>query len=169
MRWDDLFADLEGQLHATQSAQFMADVADMTRAERASVELAARVVASAGQSITVTLSDGTTVSGVIVDASTQWLLLGASGPQTLIPLPAVTMLSGLSVQAAPLSEVERRLSLGYALRALSRDRSHVVVHTASGQVRGVINAVGADHLELLTETGMQLTVPHGAIICLRGA
>lgn len=168
MRWDDLFADLEGQLHSAQGQQFMADVADMTRAERASVELAARVMASAGQSVKVTLRDGDTVAGAIVDASAQWLLLGSTGPQTLIPMSAVAMLSGLGTQAAPLSEVERRLSLGHALRALSRDRAHVVVHTAGGQVRGVINAVGADFIDVSSEAGVLVTVPYAAIVSVRG-
>lgn len=146
----------------------MADVADMTRAERASVEFAARVVASVGQSVSLTLGDANAVSGVIVDASAQWILLGATGPQTLVPMTAVAMATGVVPQAAPLSEVERRLSLGHALRALSRDRAHVVVHTRGGQARGVINAVGADHIEVSADGGASVTVPYAAMLMLRG-
>ena len=41
MRWEQLFADMEAQLAAGRLADVRADVAELARAERASVELAA--------------------------------------------------------------------------------------------------------------------------------
>ncbi|PKQ25474.1 MAG: hypothetical protein CVT64_09730 [Actinobacteria bacterium HGW-Actinobacteria-4] len=171
MRWNDLFADLEGQLSAAAAAQFNAEVSELTRAERASVEFGARAVATVGGSVTVTMRDGEHVAGTLADASPQWLLVTQGVRQHLIPLEAVSFIGGLSTQAAPLSEVDRRLSVGHAYRALSVDRARVVVHTDATALAGVIGAVGADHVDVATSLGNQarVTVPFAAIIQVRSA
>jgi hypothetical protein len=171
MRWNDLFADLEGQLSAAAAAQFNAEVSELTRAERASVELAARAVATLGGPVTVTLRGGDQVSGTVADASPQWLLVTQGARQHLIPLDAAQVIGGLSAQAAPLSEVERRLSIGHALRALSQDRARVIVQTDALELAGVIGTVGADHMDVATSVGSQarVTVPFAAIIQVRSA
>lgn len=169
MRWNDLFADLEAQADAVGHAQFDADVRDMTRSERASIELASRLMHARGTSVTVTLLDGDTAQGVLVDAAAGWVLLGASGPQTLVPLSAVALVSGLGPRTAELSEVDRRLGIGHALRALARDRARVVVTTAAGQTSGVIGAVGADYVEVSTAVGAAVVVPLAAIMSVRSA
>ena len=48
------------------------------------------------------------------------------------------------------SRTARRFGLGYALRALSRDRATVAVSLVGGgpPLLGTIDAVGADHLDL---------------------
>ena len=44
----------------------------------------------------------------------------------------------------------RRFGLGYALRAIARDRATIVVHDVLRRaIPGTIDAVGADHLDLL--------------------
>lgn len=169
MRWNDLFADLEAQIDAAELASFDAEVRDLTRSERASVELAARLVHARGTSVTVTLLDGETVHGVLVDAAVGWLLVGATGPQTLVPLHAVALVSGLGPRTAALTDVDRRLGMGHALRALARDRARVVVATAAGDVAGVIGVVGADYIEVSTGVGTSVAVPMQAIMRVRSA
>jgi len=167
MRWDDLFSDLEAQLGAAQDAQFQADVSDLTRSERASIELAERLLTARGRSVALTLRDGEAVQGVVVDAAVQWLLLGASGPQTLVPMRAVALVSGLPPRTSHVTEVERRLGIGHALRALARDRARVVIDFGAGEVTGLIAVVGADYVEVSTSVGAMSAVPIDAIMRVR--
>jgi hypothetical protein len=167
MRWDDLFSDLEAQLGAAQDAQFQADVSDLTRSERASIKLAERLLTARGRSVALTLRDGEAVLGVVVDAAVQWLLLGASGPQTLVPMRAVALVSGLPPRTSHVTEVERRLGIGHALRALARDRARVIVDFGAGEVTGLIAVVGADYVEVSTSVGAMSAVPIDAIMRVR--
>lgn len=143
----------------------------MTRAERASVTLAARIVATRGQHVSLTLRDNDHVAGVLTDASPQWLLITAGTRQHLVPAAAVTSFTGLSTKVAQLSQVERRLTIGHALRALSRDRARVIVHTDAAALAGVIGVVGEDHLDLSTAIGAdgRVTIPFAALIQVRSA
>lgn len=167
MRWNDLFADLEAQLSAAQDAQFQADVSDLTRSERASIDLAQRLLTARGQSVVLTLRDGEVVRGVLVDAAAQWLLLGTSGPQTLVPMRAVALFAGLPPRTSHVTEVERRLGIGHALRALARDRARVIVDYGAGQVTGLIAVVGADYVEVSTSVGAMSAVQIDAIMRVR--
>ncbi|NTV40239.1 MAG: hypothetical protein HGA51_09870 [Demequinaceae bacterium] len=169
MRWDDLFADLEAQLSAAEHAQFQLEVQDLTRSERAGIELAARLVSAKGMTVALTLTDGETARGVLVDAAAQWLLLGATGPQTLVPVRAITLVSGLPPRTAELTEIDKRLGLGHALRALARDRARVVVDTVGGSASGLVGVVGADFIEVSTTVGASVAVPMAAIIRVRAA
>ncbi len=89
--------------------------------------MAERLLTARGKPVALTLRHGETVHGVVVDAAVQWLLLGATGPQTLVPMRAVALVTGLPPRTSHVSEVERRLGIGHALRALARDRARVVV------------------------------------------
>ena len=169
MRWNDLFADLEAQMGAAENAQFQAEVQDLTRSERATVELAARLLSARGMAIALTLRDGEIVRGILVDAAAQWLLVGETGPQTLVPLSAVVMVKGLPPRSTELSEVDRRLGLGHALRALARDRERVIVDTGAGSAAGLVGAVGADYIEVSTSVGSSVAVPMAAITRVRSA
>src|SRR6478672_11394228 len=102
MRWEGLFADLEGQLAAEQRRERDDEVAERTRRERA-----------------------------------------------LMPLAAVVTLRSLGPESSP-ARAARRFGLGYALRALSRDRATVVISLVGDGPRllGTIDGVGADHLDL---------------------
>lgn len=169
MRWDDLLTDLEAQMGAAEHAQFQAEVQDLTRSERAGVELAARLMSAKGMTISLTLTDGETVHGVLVDAAAQWLLLGATGPQTLIPVRAIVLVSGLPPRSSALSEVDKRLGIGHALRALARDRARVIVDTSAGSITGLLGVVGADFIEISTAVGASVAVPMAAITKVRAA
>lgn len=167
MRWDALFADLEGQLESERGAAFQAEVAELTRAERASVELSARLIAARGLQLTIRLTDGEVIQGEIRDAAAQWILLMASARYVLIPVGAVALVQGLPTRARPASHVERRLTLGHALRALSRDRARVVVRVAGGAVSGLVDTVGADYVEITQDEGVVAALPFAAIVSVR--
>ena len=169
MRWDRLFADVEALAQADEHMRFDADVQDRTRAEHAGVDLAARLLTAVGSELAVTTTAGETVRSHVVDACAQWLLMGATGPQELIPTAAIAQVVGLPRQVSDVGEVTRRLGLGFALRALARDRVRVVVHAHGVQLAGLLGVVGADYVEVNPAVGPVVVVPMSAITRVRSA
>ena len=66
MRWEGLFADLEGQLAAEQRRERDDEVAERTRRERALVTLASRLAAAVGDHVGLGLVGGHRVEGTSV-------------------------------------------------------------------------------------------------------
>jgi hypothetical protein len=187
MRWEGLFADLEGQLAAEERRELDDEVAERTRRERALVTLTDRLSGAVGSSVRLGLGGRIRVEGRLADLGDGWLLVRAqgNGREHLVPTASVITVSSLGhhVQA---TRAARRFGLGYALRALSRDRATVAlslggagVSSGGGAVPGqalvgTIDAVGADHLDLAEHPeGMprrrenvtaQTTVPFGALV-----
>lgn len=151
MRWEGLFADLEGQLAAGERRELDDEVAERTRRERALVPLPARLAAALGAQVTLTVGGGHRLSGELLDLGEEWVLIrpALSGHETLVPVAAVVAVSGLALRSEP-PRLARRFGLGYALRALSRDRATVAVRLDGGGqlVVGTIDAVGADHVDV---------------------
>ncbi len=164
MRWNDLFSDLEGQLESAQSREFESDVRALEEAERATVSLAARLAASRGTRVTLDLRGGVRVAGTVVDATGGWVLLEDDRRQHLVPHAAIASARGVSHRAAEMGEVERRLGLGHALRALARDGADVAVTTSGGEIRGRIRQVGADHLDIEMEKAGSSAVSFGELL-----
>ena len=149
VRWDALFGDLEAQLGAATAQDRAHEVAELTRAERATVLLADRLRASHGDGVTVAVRSGARVHGVLVDVGAAWLLVADARREHLVPLAAVVSVTGLRDGAAPPeASALRRLGLGHVLREIARDRSVVRVVTLAATAQGRIDAVGADHLDL---------------------
>lgn len=149
MRWEGLFEDLEGQLAAEERRERDAEVADRTRAERARVALAERYAAARGSDLTLTVVTGATVEGRLCDIGADWVLLrDPAGREVLVATAAVVAVVGLTRRNEQ-AVMARRFTMGYALRALSRDRAPVVVtDTSGGRVDGTIDAVGLDWCEV---------------------
>jgi len=154
VRWEGVFADLEGQLAAQSRRELDSEVAERTRRERALVDLGARLSASTGASISVELIGGLRLEGALADHGDGWLLLGGPGARSgaprevLVSLRALVWLAGLS-PAAEDGRPARRFGLGYALRALARDRATVGLRLlGGGELVGTVDVVGADHLVL---------------------
>ena len=149
MRWEALFADMEGQLEAANAADVLAGVPDLTRAERATVTLPGRLRAARTGTLVIRLRGGELVSGSVVDVAEQWVLLGDGARRALVPLAAVTAVRGLETASHPgTGVVGRRLGLGHALRALARDRVAVRVVTRGWETSGRLDRVGADHVDV---------------------
>jgi hypothetical protein len=149
--WEGLFADIAGEFDAAEAAQLAAEVDDRTRRETALVHLVDRLRAAVGKPVTVSAPQVGALSGALVDVGADWLLLREPGSrQALIPFAAVVAITGIGTRAAPQSSdshVSSRLRFGYALRALSRDRTTVVLSLVDGTARtGTIDRVSADHL-----------------------
>lgn len=149
MRWERLFADLEGQLEAEARLDLDAEVAERTRRERAAVELLTRLAGHRGRTIRLMLRTGGAVEGELRDLGSDWLLVrSASSGEVLVPIAAVVGLVGLGVRVEQ-PGLARRFGLGYALRLLARDRATVQLTDLSGQqCTGTIDVVGADAFDL---------------------
>lgn len=176
MRWPALFADLELQLDAADGRGRDQDVADLTRAERASVHLGDRLRGSFSRDLRLLLVDGSRVAGSVRDVGPVWVLLVDDTREHLVPLGAVASVVGLAELSAPSEGAAlRRLGLGHALRAVARDRRLVDVVTRAGTVTGRLDAVGGDHVDVALvhpdsgrPTGEVQVVPFSALVRLTG-
>jgi hypothetical protein len=147
MRWEALFADMESQLVAARSQSQAHDVAELTRAERASVHLVDRLRAAVGSDVRLTIRSGG-VRGTLREVGMAWVLV-EDGRERLVPLLAVLTVGGLGdASAPPAGTVVRRLGLGHALRAIARDRGVVQLTMGESRLTGRIEAVGGDHVDL---------------------
>jgi len=149
MRWEGLFEDLEGQWAADERRERDAEVIDRTRAERARIAFAERLAASRGATVTLGLSTGETATGRLVDLGADWVLLeDGSRRDLLVCLGRVVSAVGVGHRTDP-AVTARRFGLGYALRALARDRAPVIVtDVAGGRLTGTIDGVGQDWCEI---------------------
>ncbi|MGL5864595.1 MAG: hypothetical protein ACRCYX_01815 [Dermatophilaceae bacterium] len=178
MRWEALFEDLEGQFAAEERRELDGEVAERTRRERALVGLEARLASSVGTVVRLGLLGGARADGEVRDHGDGWVLLAAGpiGADLLVPLASVATLSGLSDAAAPAGSA-RRFGLGYAVRALARDRVTIALMLRGGGiVLGTIDIVGADHLTIAEHAESEArrrqnvrgvtTVPFGSVLAI---
>jgi hypothetical protein len=153
VRWEQLFADLEGQADAAAAAELASEVAERTRREVGRLRLVDRVRAAQGTSVVLRAVGAGVVTGRVADVGADWVLLEEpDGRGALVPFAGVVALSGLGSRSElPGSEglVEERYDLRFALRRLVRDRATLEVALVDGTtVSGTLDRVGADHVDL---------------------
>lgn len=153
MRWEALFADLDGQLAAADAAELAAEVTDRSRREVARLHLGDRARVAVGAQLTVGLGAAGSPTGRLVRSGPDWWLLsGQGGVDQLVCTGAITWVTGLPALAGEpteVSAVQARLGLAYALRGIARDRSAVTVILRDGTtLAGTIDRVGADFIDL---------------------
>lgn len=155
VRWERLFDELEAAAADGDRLDHVAEVADRTRRERARIHLADRLLGAEGDSVELRVVGAGTVRGPVRRVGGQWVLLGArngSRNEVLVPVSAILTASGVGRRAVtrPSSSVASRLGLGHVLREMSRDRSIVHLVLVDGhQITGMIDGVGADHLDVV--------------------
>lgn len=170
VRWEALFDDLAAQLAAAERAEVTDAVADLTRAEHATMTLVERLRSTAG-AVTLELHDGSRVTGQLREVAPEWSLVAEHGRQHLVPAAAVAAVTGVSRFARPDTTGTRAkgLGLGHVLRALMRDRLPVQVRTTAGVHPGWIGRVGKDHLDVEAGPGARdgaRVVPWSALLCV---
>ena len=163
MAWDEVFAELAAELAAAERDEEEARLGDLVAAEVAGTTFADRCRARRGKPLTVRLTDGSSRTGTVRDATRAWVLLTEGDRRVLVPLSAVVLAWPLRGSAPEPGPVEGRIGLGHALRALAEEQSAVLVRTAAGDHRGRIVRVGADYLDLAAEPNV-LTVPWRALL-----
>ena len=153
MRWQQLFADLQAQFEAEETAAEQAESSSRARAEIGALGIADRLRGALGFPLVLGCGGAGTVAGVLVEVGADWLLVEDDGArQCLVALTAVRSVSGLGRRTAVpenAGPVRGRLDLRRALRGLARDRSAVqIVLDDGGVLSGTLDRVGADYVEL---------------------
>ncbi len=151
MRWEALFADLQGQWDASARAEDDARIADLAELEMGRAHLADRVRARRGARLTLRLADGEDSTGLVMDAAPQWVLLGLGERRRVIPMAAIAAAWPLGPVAPEAGIVESRLAVTHVLRAIAREGATVRVVTVAGAFRGHLVRVGADHVDVALE------------------
>lgn len=154
MRWERLFDDLAAQWEAQTRAELRGEVADRTRREFAAVHLADRLGAHLEQPAAVefVVFGGRRLTGAVIDLGADFVVLADGSARRVVCLDAIVTVTRLGRRVAAGSDLAavRRYGLGYALRGIARDRAPVVVDDVLGRrTTGTIEAVGADHVDLL--------------------
>ena len=178
MSWEqqllDLFEDLEQQAAGLDLVARDAEVAELERAQYAEVDLAARWHASVGATVRMTVLGVGTIAGRLARVGAGWCLLAAESPaerETIVALPAVSVVRGLSPRAAPpqARSVVTRLGLGSALRRVAEEQQVVeAARIDGGRSRGRVARVGADFVELVGEEAAIEVIPFAALAVVRG-
>jgi hypothetical protein len=170
MRWEALFADLQGQWDAAQRADDDARIADLAELEMGRATVADRIRARRDATISFRLVDGSEVAGVLLDAAEHWALVRCAERRCVVPLSAVVAAWPLGPVAPAPGVVERRLGVTHVLRAIAREGAVVRLRALRTEARGRIVRVGADHLDLVAEgvdgPGALVTVVLGALLAV---
>lgn len=175
MRWDRLFADLEGQLESELSAEERDLRVEEERLRLGRLTLRDRLLAlhehlgrDTGYTLALQLVSGETLAlhpsafgrdwfaADVVDASPR--TPAEASAQCIVPLASIAslLLSSAQVEASltplpgeagPVS-LSARLTLPFVLRDLCRRRAGVGLRLDTGDVHGTIDRVGRDHLDL---------------------
>jgi small nuclear ribonucleoprotein (snRNP)-like protein len=152
MRWEDLFADLEQQWDALAEGERQAEIAERTRAEFAQLTLVDRLRGSEGREVRVRTRGGQDAEGRLGRVGADFLLLVLPRCECVLPLSAVSAVTGLGDASVPESAagaVRARLGLGSVLRRVATDRSQVSLVTSDGAVlNGTLQRVGSDFVEM---------------------
>jgi hypothetical protein len=188
VRWDELFADLDGQASAAQARELTAMVEERSRAQLSLVALLERLRAAGGRPIDVDLVDGDRLQGRLAEVGAGWLSMQSGPDDCVIVVDAVAAVRVRSApargsqSAAPVRSLQRpladRLGLRPVLRALARQRRPVRLATVGGgRLSGTVDAVGADHVELAehpvdvprrpSEVRGVALVPFGSLLWIR--
>lgn len=184
MRWEALFADLEGMVEAVEAADLDAEVHDRTRREVARLRLVDRLRPAVGRDLDLALEGAGRLRGALRTVGADWLLLGEEGAREVVvptaPLLRVGGLTAASSEPGSEGRVAARLGLASALRALARDRAALGVVLVDGtRLWGTLDRVGADFCELALHPPGEPrraaavravdTLPLAALSCLRRA
>lgn len=146
-----VFDDLEQQAEGLALAERDAQVADLSRAGYAELDLIARLHGAVGHAVELSVAGLGRLRGTIVRVGAGWLLTDDGHHEWLVRQGALAELRGLPERAV--DEAARpataRLGLASVLRSIADDAAPVVLHGTDGDVRRVrLRRVAADFVEL---------------------
>lgn len=184
MTFENLFHDLETQLERELDAELLNRLEDEERERRSKLTLRERLKALQSTSkdfpLTALTADHRTVTFTVKNIGKDWIAAEVLSPAELegsvvfslsslvtleipeqleqaslgAPVGTVTdaALAGLTQQP----RLAEKVTLGFVLRDIGRRRKQVTLFTTHGEVRGLIDQVGVDHLDVATSTGRKL-------------
>lgn len=163
MRWDELFADLEGRLEHELDVERQELAAEEERLRLGRIGLRERITAMArgGAPVGLLLTDGENLALRVESAGRDWIAgevtIGVARHAMIVPLGAIVGVIPergqleLGLRPPPseaLPDLSGRLGLAFVLRDLCRRRSGVELRTRVGTATGTIDRVARDHLDL---------------------
>ena len=166
MRWDALFADLQGQWDAARRAEDDARIADLAELEMGRTSIVDRLRARLDGTLTVRLTDASEVAGLVLDVAPQWLLLRTGERSAVVPATAVAAAWPLGPVAPQPGVVERRLGVSHVLRAIAREGATVCIRSTAGDFRGRIIRVGIDHLDAALDLVPQRATGEATVVTI---
>lgn len=169
----DLFEfldDLEAEAESLAHRERVGDLSDRGHSEYHEVPLAARLMASLGQELSIDVAGVGPVQGEIVRVGVDWCAVERSSVQWVIALSAITVVRGASARAVPQVawSPADRLGLRSALRRLADSGRACAIHLRDGaRIEAVVRRVGADFVEVLNPSGEVLLLASGHLAALR--
>ncbi|HNA98230.1 MAG TPA: hypothetical protein PLC19_02090 [Marmoricola sp.] len=155
MSWErallDLFEDLEQQAAGLSLAERESEVAELSVAHYADIDLAARLHASVGGQVQLRLLGGQLITGELTQVGADWALLRGLPEEWIVPLGSITATLGLSSRADTMASrgALARLTLTSVLRGLASARADCVVFWSDQhQLAGRLGRVGSDFVEI---------------------
>src|SRR5690625_5230154 len=134
MRWNDLFADLEGQLEFGQWEAVEQDAAELTRGLWAELTLMDRLRAALGQRLRLTLCDAHSHTLLIQAVGPAWVGGVDDAGALLIPREAILSVDGdLRRGVVPRRRLEAGPNMGAVYRMLARRREPVQIAARNGR------------------------------------
>src|SRR5690606_11715950 len=163
VRWDELFAALEGRLEHELDVERQELAAEEERLRLGRIGLRDRIMAMAraGAPVGLVLADGETLALRVESSGRDWIAgevtVGAARHAVVVPIAAIAGVTPerdqleLGLRPAPveaLPDLSGRLGLAFVLRDLCRRRAGIDLRPRAGTVTGTIDRVARDHLDL---------------------
>lgn len=152
MDMSGFLAELEARFDEARERELEDLIDELTDAERASVTLSARLAGSDGP-VTLMLRGGGVVTGTILDSTRTWILVRGGEGDSLVMHAAIVGAWPLGRSAVREGGVRAGVGVGHVLRELGACGVGVVIESDAGDHRGVIDAVFADHVDLILDGG----------------
>lgn len=160
MRWEKLFADLEGLAEDDALAERDALVHDLRDGERAATTWLQLI----GGQVWLEVDGLGRVDGVVQSGNGQVIHVLTDRAHLLVNPAAVTAVLGASQRAGQPSAVTSRLGWPYVFRMLQRDQDRVQLCRRDASAwTGTVVLVGADFVQVRDEAGKAPMIPYAAI------
>ncbi|MBC7594137.1 MAG: hypothetical protein H7288_09395 [Kineosporiaceae bacterium] len=160
MRWEKLFADLEGIVGDEALTERDALVTELRDGERA----ATRWQQLAGGGVSLEVAGVGRIDGTVQSGNDQVIHVLTDRAHMLVNPVALMAVLGASQRAEKPTVVSSKLGWPYVFRLLQRDQDRVqVCRTDSTSRAGRVVLVGADFVQIRDEAGNAPMIPYSAI------
>lgn len=165
MRWDNLFDDLESQLERELNAEDLDLEAEEERLRLGRLGMRDRIsklhaAGASGGAVKIWLSNGEWISLTIATLGRDWFSASHAQRvgQCIVPIASIAGMSltseqvhvslAASIEVLDHPSLAERLGLPFVLRDLCRRRRPVEIELTDATLRGTIDRVGRDHVDV---------------------
>lgn len=160
MRWEKLFADLEGIVDDETLTERDALITELRDGERAATTWQQLT----GGDVSLEVIGVGRIDGVVQSGNDHVIHVLTDRAHLLVSPFALMAVLSASQRAAKPTAVTSRLGWTYVFRLLQRDQDRVQVHRMDTSARtGTVVLVGADFVQIRDEAGNAPMIPYAAI------